>query len=106
MKVIVNGACGRMGHALAEQIQSAPGCEIAALVDPRGDGAQVLTRLEEILRNAELFNCEEDNGEKFYNLAHYLSFDRGGWHSGSGFYRSLDCQGDGRRQPNVDGRIQ
>lgn len=47
MKVIVNGACGRMGHALAEQIQSAPGCEIAALVDPRGDGAQVLTRLED-----------------------------------------------------------
>ena len=37
----------------------------------------VLTRLEEILRNAVLFNCGEDKGERFYNLAHRLSFDRG-----------------------------
>ena len=50
MKVIVNGACGRMGRALSEQIQAAPNCEIAALVDPRGDGAEVLTRLEDAPR--------------------------------------------------------
>lgn len=47
MRVIVNGACGRMGRALAAQIQAAPNCEIAALVDPRGDGAEVLTRLDD-----------------------------------------------------------
>ena len=47
MRVIVNGACGRMGRALVEQIQAAPNCEVAALVDPRGDGAQVLQRIED-----------------------------------------------------------
>ena len=47
MRVIVNGACGRMGRALAAQIQAAPNCEIAALVDPRGNGAEVLTRLDD-----------------------------------------------------------
>ena len=47
MRVIVNGACGRMGRALVEQIQAAPNCEVAALVDPRGDGTQVLQRIED-----------------------------------------------------------
>ena len=47
MRVIVNGACGRMGRALVEQSQAAPNCEVAALVDPRGDGTQVLQRIED-----------------------------------------------------------
>ena len=34
----------------------------------------VLTCLEEILRNAVLYNRGEDKGETFYNLAHRLSF--------------------------------
>ena len=45
MKIIVNGACGRMGRALTELIGSAPGCELAAAVDPRGGQEGVLTEL-------------------------------------------------------------
>lgn len=44
MKIIVNGACGRMGRALTELIEQSRH-EIAARVDTCGDGAQVLTDL-------------------------------------------------------------
>ena len=44
MKILVNGACGRMGQALTQLIHQSKH-EIAALVDVCGDGAQVLTTL-------------------------------------------------------------
>ncbi len=34
IRVIINGACGRMGHVLARTIEAAPDMETAALVDP------------------------------------------------------------------------
>lgn len=45
MRIIVNGACGRMGRELIRQIESQERLEIAAQVDARGDGARVLTDL-------------------------------------------------------------
>ncbi len=45
MRIIVNGACGRMGRELIRLIGEDPRLELAARVDAKGDGAEVLTDL-------------------------------------------------------------
>ncbi|MGN0184029.1 MAG: 4-hydroxy-tetrahydrodipicolinate reductase [Aristaeellaceae bacterium] len=45
MKIIVNGACGRMGRELIRLIGEDPRLELAAAVDAKGDGVEVLTDL-------------------------------------------------------------
>ena len=43
MKIIVNGACGRMGRELIRLIGENSRLELAAAVDAKGDGVEVLT---------------------------------------------------------------
>ena len=43
MKIIVNGACGRMGRELIRLIGEDSRLELAAAVDAKGDGVEVLT---------------------------------------------------------------
>lgn len=43
MRIIVNGACGRMGRELIRLIGEDPRLELAAKVDAKGDGVEVLT---------------------------------------------------------------
>ena len=45
MRIIVNGACGRMGRELIRLIGEQPRLEMAAMVDAKGDGIEVLTDL-------------------------------------------------------------
>lgn len=45
MRIIVNGACGRMGRELIRLIGEQPRLELAAMVDAKGDGIEVLTDL-------------------------------------------------------------
>ncbi len=45
MRIIVNGACGRMGRELIRLIGEQPRLELAAAVDARGDGMEVLDDL-------------------------------------------------------------
>ena len=45
MRIIVNGACGRMGRELIRLIGEQPRLELAAMVDAKGYGIEVLTDL-------------------------------------------------------------
>lgn len=45
MRIIVNGACGRMGRELIRLIGEQPRLELAAMVDAKGDGIEALTDL-------------------------------------------------------------
>ena len=46
MKILINGACGRMGRAIAGVLAEMPRHEIAARVDVSASEADVLTRLD------------------------------------------------------------
>lgn len=49
MRVIVNGACGRMGQTLCRLIASKPeSWQLAAAVDPKGDGETVLRDFDRV----------------------------------------------------------
>ena len=47
MKIIINGACGRMGRAIAGVLAEMPRHEIAARVDVNANDAAVLTKLND-----------------------------------------------------------
>lgn len=42
MRILVNGACGRMGTTLCRLIEDSPQHTLSAAVDPRGDGVKIL----------------------------------------------------------------
>ena len=44
MRILVNGACGRMGQTLLRLIDSGKNhSSLAAAIDPRGDGQKIMT---------------------------------------------------------------
>ncbi len=54
MKIIVNGALGRMGGEIVKMAEAANDMEIAALVDINGDGEKVCTSLDAFTGDADV----------------------------------------------------